>query len=248
MNFCRLFKILSLIIVAVVIGAAKDASANRIAVDLYSSFARLTAQLVAVEPAPPVSASLAPSAAKPGFLTPAPATHASLNSAPGKRVAARPGSPQTKPVKHASTKRTSTKRRSTKRASFVGFSKKSRRYNSLILRHATARGVPVKLAHAIVRVESNYNPRARGRAGEIGLMQIMPATARGIGYRGKLRNLYVPNTNLRWGMKYLGKAYKKAGGNVCKTILYYNAGLWAKRMNRVSARYCRRVKGILRRS
>jgi len=122
------------------------------------------------------------------------------------------------------------------------------KYNALIARHAARQGIPVKLAHAVVRVESNYNARARGRAGEIGLMQLLPATARGIGYRGKMRNLYDPNTNLIWGMKYLGKAYRRAGGNVCGTIMRYNAGLYAKRQTRQTARYCRRVKGIMARS
>lgn len=122
-----------------------------------------------------------------------------------------------------------------------------KKYNALISRHARAVGVPVRLADAVVRVESSYNPRARGRAGEIGLMQIMPATARGIGYRGKMSNLYRPDTNLYWGMKYLGEAYKRAGGNTCGTIMRYNGGLYAKRLSANAARYCRRVKTIMKR-
>ena len=72
-------------------------------------------------------------------------------------------------------------------------SKRSRAsYRRLIAKHARANGVPIKLAMAVVEVESNYRRNARGRAGEIGLMQIMPRTARGIGYRGKMSNLYNP--------------------------------------------------------
>ena len=52
--------------------------------------------------------------------------------------------------------------------------------NKLIAKHAKANDVPVMLAHAVITIESRYNPRARGQAGEIGLMQIKPATARGI--------------------------------------------------------------------
>jgi soluble lytic murein transglycosylase-like protein len=46
-------------------------------------------------------------------------------------------------------------------------------------------------------------------------------------------------------MKYLAGAHKKAGGDVCGTILRYNAGHFAKRMNPVSKRYCSKVKQIL---
>ena len=122
------------------------------------------------------------------------------------------------------------------------------RYRRLIAKHARANGVPIKLAMAVVQVESNYRANARGRAGEIGLMQIMPRTARGIGYRGKMSNLYNPATNLRYGMKYLGKAYRLGGRSTCGAILKYNAGHGAKRMNPISRKYCQRVQRILRSS
>ena len=115
-------------------------------------------------------------------------------------------------------------------------------YDAIISKHATAHGVPLALAHAVVRVESNYRPNARGRAGEIGLMQIKPATARMMGYTGSTKGLYDPETNIRWGMKYLAGAHKLGGGDTCATILRYNAGHAAKRMNKVSASYCRKVK------
>ncbi|GAB2183719.1 hypothetical protein LAB1_10280 [Roseibium sp. LAB1] len=119
------------------------------------------------------------------------------------------------------------------------------KYAKLIRKAAAKHGVPVKIAKAVVQVESNFNPRARGSAGEVGLMQIKPATARGIGYRGSTKALYDPETNLEWGMKYLAGAHKKAGGDVCGTILRYNAGHFAKRMNPVSKRYCSKVKRIM---
>jgi soluble lytic murein transglycosylase-like protein len=46
-------------------------------------------------------------------------------------------------------------------------------------------------------------------------------------------------------MKYLGEARRLGGGTVCGTILKYNAGHYAKRMNKVSARYCGKVKRIM---
>ena len=120
--------------------------------------------------------------------------------------------------------------------------------HKLVGKHARAAGVPVALALAVVQVESNFNPRARGGAGEVGLMQIKPATARGIGYKGSIKALYNPDTNLAWGMKYLAEAHRRGGGTVCGTILKYNAGHYAKRMNKTSSRYCGKVKSIMRKS
>ena len=119
------------------------------------------------------------------------------------------------------------------------------KYASLIRAAANKHGVPVSIAKAVVQVERNFNSRARGSVGEVGLMQIRPQTARGMGYRGSVKALYNPETNLEWGMRYLAGAYKKAGGDVCGTILRYNAGHYAKRMNPISRRYCQRVKSII---
>lgn len=121
----------------------------------------------------------------------------------------------------------------------------SRGYSALIAKHARANGIPVALAHAIVRIESGYRAHVRGRAGEVGLMQIKPSTARAMGYRGSARGLYRPDTNLRWGMRYLGSAYRRAGGNLCGTVLRYNAGHYARRMNRISRRYCQKVRRLM---
>ncbi|WP_234185966.1 lytic transglycosylase domain-containing protein [Shinella sp. NM-101] len=118
-------------------------------------------------------------------------------------------------------------------------------YSSLIQTYAKTYGVPVDLAHAVVRVESNFNPRARGSAGEIGLMQIKPATARMMGYRGGAKGLYDPETNIKFGMKYLAMAHDLGGGTTCGTILKYNAGHGAKRMNPVSKRYCGKVQSYI---
>ena len=115
-------------------------------------------------------------------------------------------------------------------------------YSSIISRYATEHGVPVALATAVVRLESNFRSNATGRAGEIGLMQIKLETARGLGYTGTRQALYNPETNIRWGMKYLAGAHKLGNGTTCGTILRYNAGHGATRMNPVSANYCAKVK------
>ncbi|MGE0503025.1 MAG: lytic transglycosylase domain-containing protein [Rhizobiaceae bacterium] len=115
-------------------------------------------------------------------------------------------------------------------------------YHELVNRYATTYGVPIGLAHAVISVESNYRPNARGKAGEIGLMQIKPATAKLMGYSGKSSGLFNPETNIRFGMKYLGMAHRLGGGTTCGTILKYNAGHGAKRMNPISAAYCKKVQ------
>lgn len=118
-------------------------------------------------------------------------------------------------------------------------------YSDLIVKYAKRYGVPTNLAHAVVSVESKFNPKARGSAGEVGLMQIKPATARMMGYRGTTKALYDPETNIRWGMQYLATAHQLGGGQVCSTILRYNAGHGATRMNPVSKRYCGKVQALL---
>jgi soluble lytic murein transglycosylase-like protein len=115
-------------------------------------------------------------------------------------------------------------------------------YSTIVSRYASAYGVPVALAHAVISVESNYRANARGGAGEIGLMQIKPSTARMMGYNGGSSGLFNPETNIKYGMKYLAMAHSLGGGDTCGTILKYNAGHGAKRMNPVSAAYCSKVK------
>ena len=118
-------------------------------------------------------------------------------------------------------------------------------YRTLVTQFAREYGVPAALAHAIVTVESNYYPKALGKAGEIGLMQIKPSTARGMGFRGSSHDLYHPETNIKYGMKYLAAAYTLGGKTTCGTILKYNAGHGAKRMNPISSAYCAKVKRML---
>ncbi len=130
-------------------------------------------------------------------------------------------------------------------ASRVAAAKRTDSYDTLIASEARANNVPLSLAHAVVRVESNYNPGMRGSAGEIGLMQVKLQTARGMGYRGSAKGLYDPAINIRYGMKYLGQAREIAGGDLCGTILRYNAGHGATRMSSGPLRYCGKVKQII---
>lgn len=118
-------------------------------------------------------------------------------------------------------------------------------YHQIIERHAAKHGIPVRLAHGFVKIESNYKYKTRGRRGEVGLMQLLPSTARGIGYRGSLKALYNPETNIEWGMKYLSMAYKKAGGDTCRTVMRYQSGLYAKRFSKWNRIYCTKLKQYL---
>ncbi len=117
-------------------------------------------------------------------------------------------------------------------------------YRAMIARHASANNVPFALADAVVRIESRYNPAARNRA-NLGLTQISHQTARGLGYRGSAAGLFNAETNLAFGIKYLGMAYRMAGGNVCGTIMRYQSGLGATRMSGANRVYCGKVQALM---
>lgn len=116
---------------------------------------------------------------------------------------------------------------------------------ALVDREARANGVPVALARAVVRIESNWNTRLTGRAGEVGLMQIKQQTARGVGYTGSRAALYEPANNIRYGMRYLAGAYRLAGGDTCGTVLRYQAGHGATRMSSAARSYCSKARTIM---
>ena len=97
----------------------------------------------------------------------------------------------------------------------------------IVVQYARLYGIDPALAVALVRVESNFDPLAVGRAGEIGLVQIKCQTAREVGYRGTCRNLHHVGTNLTHGMKYLKLAMETAGGNACHALTLYNQGIHA---------------------
>jgi hypothetical protein len=77
-----------------------------------------------------------------------------------------------------------------------------------------------KLAQAVVRVESNYEPLAISHRGAMGLMQIMPAVARTYA----VRDPYDPQQNLEAGMRHLVTLLKRFRGDVRRALAAYNAG------------------------
>ena len=117
----------------------------------------------------------------------------------------------------------------------------SAKLDRMIETAAMENGVPKELAYAVVRVESRFNPRAIG-GGAYGLSQIKPATARGLGFSGSAQALLDPETNLRWGMKYLAGAWEKGDGDVCRTAMKYKGGHRTTTMSRSASAYCTAVK------
>ena len=121
-------------------------------------------------------------------------------------------------------------------------------YLGLIQREAALRGVPAALADAVAMVETGYRADAIGTSGEIGIMQMMPATARQLGFSGTLDDLFAPPTNIALGVEYLSRAWQASGGSICRALMKYRAGLAEEVMTPLSGQYCTRALGWLARS
>ena len=93
-------------------------------------------------------------------------------------------------------------------------------YDDLIVEHAHLNNVRPSLVRAVVQVESGFNPRAYSPKGAMGLMQLMPATAREFG----VRNAFDPEQNVRGGVAYLRQLLDRYDGNEQLALAAYNAG------------------------
>jgi soluble lytic murein transglycosylase-like protein len=107
----------------------------------------------------------------------------------------------------------------------------------MVRRAAIKEGVPVRFALAVAEQESHFRCNAVGAAGERGVMQIKPATARGIGYKGTSRGLNNCQIGIYWGMKYLKMAITEAKGDLKRAAFLYNAGINAKSRNPHKKKY-----------
>lgn len=115
----------------------------------------------------------------------------------------------------------------------------------LVMSAARRNGVPTQLALGVASVESGFNPRARSRSGAVGLMQILPGTARSLGCHGQLSN---PSANAECGTRYLAAILGDHRGNVRVAAAMYNQGRFAPRVSRDGARYAALVMRHARRS
>src|ERR1700722_5440007 len=93
---------------------------------------------------------------------------------------------------------------------------------AMVTEAAERHGVPVALAHAIIKIESGYNCRARSRYGAAGIGQVLPTSARAEGVSG---NLYECGTGLEAAMRYLKPAVALYGSG-CEAASAYNTGLF----------------------
>jgi len=101
-----------------------------------------------------------------------------------------------------------------------GLDQKAEKYDSIIRTIAGRYSIDPQLVHSIIRAESNYNPQAVSSKGAIGLMQLMPPTAKAYG----VKDLYDPIENIEGGIKYLRDLIKTYNQDHELILAAYNAG------------------------
>ena len=107
-------------------------------------------------------------------------------------------------------------------------------YHDVISALATQHGIPPSLALAIAQQESGFNPTAVSPKGAIGIMQLMPDTAKELGVDPN-----DPVANITGGIAYLKKLNDRYQGDVTKTLQAYNGGA----SNEIKCSHCHRRVG-----
>ena len=93
-------------------------------------------------------------------------------------------------------------------------------YGEIIAAASEAHGVNPMLVRALIQVESKFRPTARSRKGAMGLMQLMPSTAR----EYNVRNPFEPKANIEAGIKHLKTLIDRFGSSIELGLAAYNAG------------------------
>lgn len=93
-------------------------------------------------------------------------------------------------------------------------------YDDIIARAAAQYGVEASLIKAMIKMESDFNPNDVSSSGAVGLMQLMPETAKGLG----VTDSYDPEQNIMGGTKYIAQKLKEYDGNLELALSAYNAG------------------------
>lgn len=95
----------------------------------------------------------------------------------------------------------------------------------IVAEAASAHGVEPALVNGVIWVESKFNPRAKGRGGSAGLMQLMPNTAKAMAERlGRKRAPYDPDFNIHAGTLLLSRLLARFDGDVSLALAAYNRG------------------------
>lgn len=92
--------------------------------------------------------------------------------------------------------------------------------DELVSKYAGKYNLEDSLVKAVIKAESGFNPGAKSSAGALGLMQLMPSTAKAMG----VNNPYDPEQNIEGGVKYLKGLMDRFGGDTEKALAAYNAG------------------------
>ena len=115
-----------------------------------------------------------------------------------------------------------------------------------IIERETARtNLPADIAEAVVFVESGYNSAVVGSGGELGLMQLRIETAATLGFKGNAAELAEPDINIHYGVLYLSRVWRLAGGELCRALVKYRAGQDEEEMTPRSQVYCNRARNRL---
>jgi transglycosylase-like protein with SLT domain/uncharacterized protein DUF4124 len=127
---------------------------------------------------------------------------------------------KTEPRKGQATASARSAVRSQARASSPGVVNVPESYIDIINTACDRHGIDPALVHAIVKVESDFNPFAMSRKGAMGLMQLMPQTALDM----NVRNTFNPGENIDGGVKYLRYLIDRYEGNLSLALAAYNSG------------------------